>query len=434
MRRDGSTFMVEARGQTLLHQGRPMRVTIIRDITEQQRVEAEQHALAERVRHAQKLESLGILAGGVAHDFNNILTVITNAVALARRGGTDAVTHLDTISVAAERAADLCRQMLAYAGKTALARELVDLSALVAEMSAMLEVSVAKKATTARELAPGLPPIVGDATQLRQVLMNLVLNAAEAIAATHRRGTVAIATGTAFYDAETLARSAAGGDPKPGKYVWFEVRDDGVGMDEQTIAQMFDPFFTTKFVGRGLGMATVLGIVRAHSGAIEVFSEPDAGTRIRVLFPAAEGKSSPPPAVRATGELSGSRSVVLLVDDEENVRRSSQLLLEGLGFEVLAARDGAQAIERFQAESGRIDVVLLDLTMPGMDGVATLEALRRIASDVRVVLTTGYGALRPEDWPSSSGPPPNAVLAKPYGEEALLATLLRTIRSRSASG
>jgi nitrogen-specific signal transduction histidine kinase/CheY-like chemotaxis protein len=409
-----------------------MRVSIIRDVTEQLRLEAEQRALAERVRHAQKHESHGILAGGVAHDFNNILTVITNAVALARRGGPSAVTQLDTISLAAARAAELCRQMLAYAGKTALVREPVDLSSLVAEMSAMLEVSVAKKATIARELTPALPAIVGDATQIRQVVMNLVLNAAEAIAATSRSGVLAIATGAGTYDAEALARSAAGGEPRPGRYVWVEVEDDGVGMDEPTSAQMFDPFFTTKFMGRGLGMAAVLGIVRAHAGAVEVQSRLGEGTSIRVLFPAALGATAAPKAPRPSVELRG-RGVVLLVDDEENVRISSQLLLEGLGFEVISARDGNQAIERFLVAAGRIDVVLLDLTMPGMDGVATLAALRRIDPDVRVVLTTGYGALRREDWPTASGPPPDAVLAKPYAEEMLLATLLGTMRSRPSN-
>ena len=216
-RRDGSTFIAEVHGRTLLHQGRPMRVTIIRDVSERKRVEAEQRALAERMRHAQKLESLGVLAGGVAHDFNNILTVIANGVALARREesqGRPSAAHLETIALAAERAADLCRQMLAYAGKAALAREAVDLSALVAEMASMLEVSIAKKASLVRRLAPGLPRLLGDATQIRQVVMNLVLNASEAIAGAE--GTVRVVTGVGTYAAESFARSAAGGEPKAG--------------------------------------------------------------------------------------------------------------------------------------------------------------------------------------------------------------------------
>jgi PAS domain S-box-containing protein len=423
-RSDGSTFFAEVRGRTLSHQGGPTRVAIIRDITESKRAEAEQRALAERMRQAQKLESLGVLAGGVAHDFNNILTVISNGVALAKREGglgPTSVAHLDSIALAAQRAADLCRQMLAYAGKAALAREAVDLSALVAEMSSMLEVSVAKKATLERELAAGLPPLLGDATQIRQVVMNLVLNASEAIAGS--QGSVVVCTGMGTYEAEAFARSAAGGEPKAGTYVYVEVRDDGVGMDAATLAQMFDPFFTTKFVGRGLGMAAVLGIVRGHAGAIDVESSPGKGTRIRVFFPASASEASsraPGPTVSTKGQ-----GVVLVVDDEKNVRRSTQLLLEDFGFEVIAARDGVEAVEVFGAQSRRIGAVLLDLTMPRMDGMETLKELRRIAPHVPVVLTSGYGAAPLEDSQTAPQPDavPDVVLAKPYRAEQLLATL-----------
>jgi PAS domain S-box-containing protein len=427
-RKDGTTFIVEIRGRTLSHQGRPMRVSVLRDVTERRRVEAEQRALAERVRHAQKLESLGVLAGGVAHDFNNILTVITNGVALAKRhpdlGAASA--HLDTIALAAERAADLCRQMLAYTGKTALARQDVDLSALVAEIAGMLEVSIAKKATLVRHLAPGLPPVLGDATQIRQVVMNLVVNASEAI--TGPDGTIVVSTGMGTYDAAAFARSAAGGDPKGGVYVFVEVCDDGVGMDAATIAQMFDPFFTTKFVGRGLGMAAVLGIVRGHGGAIDVESSPGKGTRIRVYFPAAV-----PTAVSAAPSAPAdvkARGVVLVVDDEKNVRTSTQLLLEDLGFEVIVARDGVEAIELFRAQSGRIGAVLLDLTMPRMDGLETLRELRAIAPEIPVVLTSGYGVTQLEG--SRRAPhasvAPDAVLPKPYTAERLIAALHQVMR------
>lgn len=427
-RRDGSTFVAELHGRTLSHQGRPARVTIVRDITERKRIEAEQRALAERVRQTQKLESLGVLAGGVAHDFNNILTVITNGVALAKREavtGSAAAAHLDSIALAAQRAADLCRQMLAYAGKARLAREPVNLSALVQEMSNMLEVSIARKATLVRELAPGLPTLLGDATQIRQILMNLVLNASEAISGSH--GTIVVATGTETCDAATFARSVAGGEPKAGAYVWVEVRDDGVGMDGPTVAQMFDPFFTTKFAGRGLGMAAVLGIVRGHAGAIDVESCPGKGTRVRVFFPAS-GARSLFAAPGSAEDLRG-QGVVLVVDDEENVRITTRLLLQEFGFEVIAARDGVEAIEAFRAQSGRIGAVLLDLTMPGMDGLETLKELRRIAPEIPVVLASGYGAARLED--SQLGPEPragpDAVLAKPYAADHLFNTLWRVM-------
>ncbi|HEY4015269.1 MAG TPA: PAS domain S-box protein [Polyangiaceae bacterium] len=419
-RRDGTTFAAEVRGRTLSHQGRPTRVTIIRDITHRKRVEAEQRALAERVRQAHKLESLGVLAGGVAHDFNNILTVISNEIALARREvglGAPFAGHLDAIALATRRAADLCRQMLAYAGKAKLEREPVELSALVDEMSSMLEASIAKKATLVRDLASGLPTLLGDATQIRQIVMNLVLNASEAIPGT--RGSVRVSTGTGSYDAAAFARSAAGGEPKPGAYVWLEVEDDGVGMDAPTVAQMFDPFFTTKFVGRGLGMAAVLGIVRGHEGAIDVESWPGRGTRIRILLPART--KGPAGAMPRPADPLGGTGVVLIVDDERNVRISTQRLLRGFGFDVLTAQDGPEAIEIFRSESARIDAVLLDLTMPGIDGMETLKVLRSIAAEIPVILTSGYGL---DDEPKR-GDGPDAVLPKPYTAELLLATLRR---------
>ncbi len=426
LRKDGSKFVAELRGRTLLHQDRPARVTIMRDVSDRKRAEAEQRALAERVRHAQKLESLGVLAGGVAHDFNNILTVISNGVALAKRDpsiGSAAATHLDTVALATERAADLCRQMLAYAGKAAFAREAVDLSALVAEMSSMLEVSIAKKATLVRELPGALPPMLGDATQIRQIVMNLVLNASEAIG--EANGTVRVSTGSGTFGADSFARSAAGGDPKPGPYVWIEVHDDGAGMDAKTIAQMFDPFFTTKFVGRGLGMAAVLGIVRGHAGAIEVESTPGKGTRIRVHFPASAAAPVHRPSRRAP-KLEG-HGVVLVVDDETHVRQMTQLLLRDFGFEVLVASDGVEAIEIFRVQASHIDAVLLDRTMPRMDGAETLGELRKIDPSVPIVMTSGYGAAIAEDA-SASGAAPNATLAKPYTAERLVAVLQQVMR------
>ncbi len=425
LRRDGSTFIAEVRGTTLSHQGRPTRVAIIRDITERKRMEAEQRALGDRVQQAQKLESLGVLAGGVAHDFNNILTIIMNGVELAKRDsglGQGAIAHLDAVSLAAGRAADLCRQMLAYAGKARLSREPVQLGALVEDTWSMMEAGISKKATLERELAPGLATLLGDPTQIRQILMNLVLNASEAIAGT--QGTIRISTGAGTYDASAFARSATGSALKAGRYVWLEVRDDGLGMDAATVGQMFDPFFTTKFVGRGLGMASVLGVVRGHGGAIDVESIPGRGTRVRVFFPActleparSPGASSPEP--RGQG-------VVLVVDDEKNVLRSTELLLRGFGFDVVVARDGAEAVGVFRARSGEIDVVLLDLTMPRMSGLETLVQLRRIAPAVPVVLTSGYGEGPFEGEPGREEGP-DAVLPKPYAAEHLLATIQRVM-------
>ncbi len=257
--------------------------------------------------------------------------------------------------------------------------------------------------------------------------MNLVLNASEAIAGP--QGRVVVSTGAGTYDAQTFARSTAGGDPKAGAYVYLQVSDDGVGMDGPTLSQMFDPFFTTKFTGRGLGMAAVLGIVRSHAGAIDVESIPERGTRIRVFFPASSAKSPSTTAAADAMDLRG-EGVVLLVDDEKNVRISTQLLLKELGFDVLVARDGLEGLDVFRAESRRIGAVLLDMTMPRMDGVETLKELRRIAPTIPVVLTSGYGSLPLEGsgLDSRPGAVPDAVLAKPYAAEQLLATLQQVMR------
>jgi signal transduction histidine kinase/ActR/RegA family two-component response regulator len=433
LRRDGSTFVGEVRGKTLLHQGQSTRVTIIRDITERKRIEAEQRALEERVRLAQKLESLGVLAGGVAHDFNNILTVISNGAALARREaslGISPIAHLDAIALAATRAADLCRQMLAYAGKARIEREPVELSALVGEMASMLEASISKKVTLVHDLASGLPAFLGDATQVRQIVMNLVLNASEAISGP--QGTVRVATGASGAAGATeagSARTATGGNALLGECVWLEVKDDGIGMAPATVAQMFDPFFTTKFVGRGLGMAAVLGIVRGHEGAIDVESNPGQGTRIRVFFPARAVTAARAPREPAKN-LAG-QGLVLVVDDERSVRMSTELLLREFGFDVIVARDGSEAVTVFAAESARIDAVLLDLTMPRMDGLETLKELRRIAPEVPVVLMSGYGSARlgEETTPEAM---PNAILPKPYSAERLVTTLRDVMQRRRA--
>jgi CheY-like chemotaxis protein len=260
--------------------------------------------------------------------------------------------------------------------------------------------------------------------------MNLVINAAEAIDSSH--GTVRIATGSGTYDTSAFSRSAAGGEPKSGHYVFLEVSDDGVGMDTSTIAQLFDPFFTTKFLGRGLGMATVLGIVRGHAGAIDVDSSPGEGTRIRIYFPAAP--SEPPRSVSATAENALKEGVILLVDDEKNIRTTTQMLLEGHGFEVLAAGDGCEAIEIFRAQSDRIGVVLLDLTMPHMDGLETLGNLRLLAPHVPAVLTTGYATARAggESFVPRMTGGPDAILAKPYSLEQLLTLLDKVMRRPKA--
>ena len=351
-----SLMPITLRGQTMLH-------TTWRDITERKQAEEERHKLEQQLLHAQKLESLGVLAGGIAHDFNNIIMAIMGNADLALmriNKESPAVDNLRRIEQAAARAADLAKQMLAYSGKGKFVIEHIDLSRLVEEMLHMLEVSISKKALLRFNLTTPLPTVEADATQLRQIIMNLVINASEAIG--DRSGVIAITTGC-LECSENDLQDAWLGDPIPeGLYVFLEVADTGCGMDSETLAKLFDPFFTTKFTGRGLGMAAVLGIVRGHKGAIKVYSEPGKGTTFKVLLPAVDRPAEMFNGQDHTGEWKGS-GTVLLVDDEETVRAIGSEMLREFGFQVVTAEDGRDAVEVFKSRSD-IDFVILDLTMP----------------------------------------------------------------------
>jgi len=328
--------------------------------------------LRERERqlwHAQKLESLGILAGGIAHDFNNILAGIMGYADLALRGlpASEPVrADIEVIKKAVQRAADLTRQMLAYSGKGKFVVEPVSLTQNVKDLSRMLEVSISKKAVLKHNLVPDLPVIQADASQINQVIMNLIINASEALG--EQGGVISISTDTAQCNAEDLLAIGFGQDLAEGLYVRLEVADTGCGMDQQTLAKIFDPFFTTKFTGRGLGLAAVQGIVRGHKGAIRVSSEPGRGTTFCVLFPAS-GHSTL--TVRSDPAATPARSggMVLVVDDEETIRVSAQRMIERAGLSALTASGGREAIRLFQEHQHEVSCVLLDLTMPDLDGV-----------------------------------------------------------------
>lgn len=349
-----------------------------------------QKALDRQLVQAQKLESLTALTGGVAHDFNNLLMAILGSADLTLDELPASSPHRESLTVireAGRTAAALCRQMLIYAGRERFSLGELDLSRAVEEIRQLIRSSVPRKAALEFDLADGLPAIEADAAQVRQVVLNLVSNASEALG--EESGSIRISTG-----ATTCDPDPRGGWPSeelsgaPG--VFLEVADTGCGMDEETQARMFDPFFSTKFTGRGLGLAGVLGIVRGHGGEVRVRSEPGRGTRIRVLFPALERTGEPS---RAEGEKAtrwrGS-GTVLLVDDEELVRRVAARMLEHLGFGVLTAADGREAIRLFRQRRGEILFVLLDLTMPEMSGEEVLRELRRIDPQVRVVIASGY--------------------------------------------
>jgi len=363
----------------------------IQDITERKQGETERRKLEAQMQHTQKLESLGVLAGGIAHDFNNILMSILGHAELAMmrlNAASPARDNLLSIEQAAQRAADLSRQMLAYSGKGRFVVEAIDLGDLVSEMTHMLEVSISKKALLRFNRVPDLPAVEVDATQIRQVLMNLVINASEAIG--DKSGVIAITTGAMQCDHGYLSDVWLAEQLADGLYVYVEVADTGCGMDRDTLSRIFDPFFTTKFTGRGLGMAAVLGIVRGHKGAIKIYSEPGKGTTFKILLPAAAGHAGRLSDIPTEESLWQGSGTVLLVDDEDTIRALGQEMLEALGFTALIARDGREALEIFKERGQEIRAVLLDLTMPRMDGEETFRELRRISEDVRVIMSSGY--------------------------------------------
>ncbi|MBJ6799435.1 response regulator [Geomonas propionica] len=362
-----------------------------RDITDERRLGEEKKQMEAQILHVQKLESLGVLAGGIAHDFNNILMAIMgNAeLALLRLPQESPVrTNLQNIEKSSQRAADLAQQMLAYSGKGSFVIEVLDVNAVIREMSHMLEVSISKKAEMRLELDHDLPPLEVDATQIRQVIMNLVINASEAIG--DHTGVISVRTGTRRLDEAELSRLWLTDRLQAGPYVYLEVADDGCGMDQETLGKIFDPFFTTKFTGRGLGMAAVLGIVRGHRGTIEVLSEPGRGSLFRVYLPAYQGELRQPARPGHGGIAACGSGTVLLVDDEEAIRSLGREMLESLGYSVLTAEDGSVAVDMFQQHRDEVDCVILDLTMPHMDGEQALQQLRSLDPQVQVILSSGF--------------------------------------------
>ena len=367
-------------------------VGVTRDITEEKRAGQEKEQLTRRLQETQKLESLGVLAGGIAHDFNNILTSVLGYASLARlelEGVPAAGSHLEQIEQAALRAAELCKQMLAYSGRGHFVVQQVNLSRLVEEAIPLLLVSISKRVTLRHDLERNLPAVIADVTQIRQIIMNLVINAADAIG--ERSGGVHLSTGVMQADRAYLEQAYLSPAIEEGTYVYLEVRDNGCGMTAETKARIFEPFFSTKFTGRGLGLAAVLGIVRGHGGAIRVDSELGAGTTFRLLLPAALGRTLPAvaaPAAPAPGWRG--QGTVLVVDDEETVRDVTDRILQVLGFQTVLAVDGEDALRVFQPRPDAFVAVLLDLTMPNLDGAETFRRLQQLRPGVPVLLMSGY--------------------------------------------
>ena len=399
-----------------------------RDVTERKHAEEARLALERKMQETQRLEGLGLLAGGIAHDFNNLLTSVLVNVQMARLRGSDGETGAhDQIEMACAKAADLCRQMLAYAGRGALVRERVPIAALIGETWQLVSASAPKNVRLELDLAPSLRPVMGDRSQLQQVIMNLLINGTEAMP----EGAGTLRVRGAVRDAAALDWSGAAVTPetRSGPMVWLEVADDGVGMDEETRARIFEPFFTTKFTGRGLGLAATLGIVRGHGGGIRVESAPGRGTTFHLYLPA--GEDAVAPAFEASAEAAPSgRRRVLVVDDEPAIRSATASLLQASGYEVRTAEDGMSALDAFAQEPA--EVVLVDVTMPGLDGVETLARLRAADRDVPVVLMSGYA--ESDVVRRVEGQGATFFLQKPFGFRQLHAILSSALDAGPRTG
>lgn len=388
--------------------------------------ERERRDIEEQMQQAQRLESLGVLAGGIAHDFNNLLSGVLGHANLALMElGSDSPTrrHLQQIERAAHRAAGLTRQMLAYAGRGSMERTALDLSELVEETADLLGLATGKQVEVHFDVAPDLPHVIADANQVRQVVMNLLTNASEAVQEVGH-GEIRVSTGVLEAAADELKGPHGRSPLPPGRYVWLDVEDSGSGMDAATRARIFEPFYTTKFQGRGLGLAAVLGIVRSHGGTLEVESRKGEGSRFRILLPGAELAAA---VASENGEdvtpapISGT---VLIIDDEDLPREVARELLQMQGLRVVTASNGEEGIEKFEAGHEEIGCVLLDLTMPGLTGREVLERLRARVRGIGVVLMSGY------DEREARGRAAGRVagfLQKPFSAESLVAEVRRVL-------
>lgn len=432
-------------------------------INARRQAEEEKRQIELRLQHSQKLESLGVLAGGIAHDFNNLVMAIMGHVEIAlcdlpsASAARDSLEDIETVAV---RASELCRQLLAYSGKERFVVEPVNLNHLVVEMSQLLETAVAKTAQVQLVLAENLPAIDAAATQIRQIVMNLITNASDALRG--RKGIIRIESGLIEIDEVSLERTQMSFDAAPGPHVYLQVQDTGCGMNRATQEKIFDPFFTTKTSGRGLGMAAVRGIVRSHRGAIFLESEPDQGSTFRILFPMANspnldsGQAAGAPAAGAPphGPSSFGRepspqslrrpqakrtrdeptpttgaATVLVIDDDLTIRTVTTITLEGAGYLVLTAEDGLRGLETFRRYHRDIAVVLLDLSMPEMSGEETFAELRKLRSDTPVIASSGHG----ENEVRLRLPHLAGYIQKPYQAQSLITEVRRVLRRTGAT-
>ncbi|MCE1228926.1 MAG: response regulator [Firmicutes bacterium] len=434
-RRDGTPFPVELRSFPVYGPSGELLGGVVSflDITEDLRRRKADEEFREKMEQSQRLESLGLLAGGLAHDFNNLLVAILGNTELLRSllPNADAATlkRLQQIEMAGHKAADLCHQMLAYSGRGRFLVAPIQLSTLVGDMLNLLQVGISKRIELRLDLAPDLPMIEADLAQIQQVVLNLITNAAEAIG--DQPGLIRLRTGLMEIHAQDRGAMPFDQEAPPGHYVCLEVEDTGCGMSREVQGRIFEPFFTTKFTGRGLGMSAVLGIMRSHKGAILVNSKPGQGSCFKVLFPvaavdklpSAEASKIEPSAAPPSG------GTFLVVDDEAIVLSTTSSILESFGLSAITAHSGQEAIELLKQKGSIIDGALLDLTMPGLDGAETHREFQRIRPGLPVILLSGFceeEVMRDLAHQGFAG-----FLQKPYRSEALKAAVMKLLEKKN---
>jgi len=392
--RSGKLVSCEVTLVRLRHGERFLVVGAIKDLTETKRREADRLEFETNLQHAQKLESLGVMAGGIAHDFNNLLVSIlgnTDLALLDLDSDHPAFERVQRIQRASIQATELTNQLLAYTGRSPITVKRIDVNAIVRELTELMDVAVSKRANVELRDTRERLTIQAEPTQLKQVIMNLITNAAEAIPADSDSGRIVITTGSrTMVQGDTTNPHLGAAQLTAGDYAFVQVSDTGAGMDRETLERIFEPFFTTKVDGRGLGLAAVLGIIRGHGGDIEVKSVEGRGTTVTVFLPKAVERPvsrvktlTPHPSWRGSGK-------VLVVDDEAPVRHVARAMLEELGFEVTEAADGRAGLEAYTSDPNAYCMVLLDMTMPNLNGAETLERLKRANKNLPVVLTSGF--------------------------------------------
>ncbi|MFZ1375837.1 MAG: PAS domain S-box protein [Geothrix sp.] len=426
-RMSGEDFPVEVTLIPIPLGGKEILFTSWRDITDRKRAEQDRLQLERQMLHAQKLESLGVLAGGIAHDFNNLLTAILANLNLAEAGvpeDSPVAARLRATEGAALKAAELTRQLLAYSGKGRFVVRPHDLNLVVREVADLVKVSIAKKVSLHFSLQEDLPLVEADEAQLQQVILNLVTNASDAIG--DREGEIRVSTCARVLDETFISGTFPGQGLAPGLYAVLEVGDTGVGMTPEVLSRIFDPFYTTKPAGHGLGLSAIQGIIRGHRAGLKVYSEPGRGTSFQVYLPATS--TTLPQAVQVHSDPSdvvlGGR--VLLVDDEDSILEVTAKTLERLGFDVETAADGREAIELFSQRPEAFRLALVDLTMPRMDGRECFKALRAIRPDLPVVLCSGFS--EQESVKAFLGEGLAGFIQKPYSMGILRQALIEALR------